>query len=126
NAHPDRKPYEYIRGHLATTPPIEPHERDLLIREARKLTLWQPPERRYKHYAPSLAGDNGWTPTGDFNQRADWRDILEPFGWRLVRQSGQAAEWCRPGKYGRSISATTNYEGNNLFHCFSSSTGFEK
>jgi hypothetical protein len=44
---------------------------------------------------------------------------LEPHGWQLVGDDGDQVDyWRRPGKdYGQS--ATTNYEGSDLLHVFS-------
>ena len=60
------------------------------------------------------------TPGGDFNTSADWKDILEPFGWVRVGESGETVYWRRPGK-SSSISATTGYckgDEYDLFYCF--------
>ena len=42
-------------------------------------------------------------------------------GWRLVRRSGQVAQWTRPGK-ASGVSGTTRLSraGDAIFHCFSS------
>jgi hypothetical protein len=58
-----------------------------------------------------------------FNETVSWADILEPHGWRFVRQRGERGHWCRPGKDPRAgISATTRAD---LLYVFSSNTGFE-
>lgn len=58
-------------------------------------------------------------PGDDFNQRADWAQILEPHGWKAVRQRGEVTYWRRPGKR-HSISATTGYAGTHYLYIFSS------
>ncbi len=60
----------------------------------------------------------------DFNQRADWGDILGRNGWTFVYEQNGEGYWCRPGKRG-AVSATTNYQGSGLLHVFTSSTAFE-
>jgi hypothetical protein len=67
----------------------------------------------------------GEVPPGeDYAARTSWADILEPHGWRLVRVRGDIRDWCRPGK-DEGISATTNGNGTDRFHCFSTSTEFD-
>lgn len=63
-------------------------------------------------------------PGDDFNARASWADVLEPFGWKMVgRRPDGALLWRRPGKDSGS-SATTGYcKGEltgDLLHIFSS------
>jgi len=67
---------------------------------------------------------DGSRPGDDFNRRVHWSEILEPHGWRRVFGRGDEDFWRRPGKTEGS-SATTNYQGSNLFYCFTSSTEFD-
>jgi putative DNA primase/helicase len=72
--------------------------------------------------------DSGERPGDVFNARADWRDILEPHGWRIAFQRGSETFWVRPGKDPRDgHSATTNYsgDGEDRLYVFSSSTEFD-
>src|SRR5262249_49391108 len=124
-AHPSGKPYAYVRGHLADTPTITDEERLVLIAEARKLSRCEPPPKPLRGHQGEYGAASEWTASGDFNKRATWEEILEPKGWVKVGQDGDTTHWQRPGKYGRSISATTNYAGSDLFYCFSSSTEFQ-
>jgi len=73
---------------------------------------------------PVTDAATGDRPGDDFNVRATWAEILEPAGWPFLYQHDGVGYWCRPGKDG-GTSATTGYEGTNLFHMFSSSTEFE-
>jgi hypothetical protein len=57
---------------------------------------------------------NGDKPGDDFNMKADWREILEPEGWKLVFTSAGISYWRRPGK-SEGISATTKEETGNLY-----------
>jgi len=69
---------------------------------------------------------NGLSPGDDYNQRATWREILEPQGWKLLYtdRNGQTY-WERPGKDLRQVSATTNKTGTDNLYVFSTSTNFE-
>jgi putative DNA primase/helicase len=59
-------------------------------------------------------------PGDDFNVRAKWEDILAKHGWTYAGEYGEETRWCRPGKdFG--ISATTNHQGSDLLHVFTSS-----
>jgi putative DNA primase/helicase len=53
-------------------------------------------------------GEAGGRPGDVFNRAADWRMLLEPHGWTLVRAKGGVAYWRRPGK-DKGISATTGF-----------------
>ena len=59
----------------------------------------------------------------EYAARNSWPDILTPHGWRQVRQVGQVRYWCRPGKTGRFISASTRDDGG--LWVFSTSTEFD-
>jgi putative DNA primase/helicase len=42
-------------------------------------------------------GSNGLRPGDDFNARATWAEILEPFGWKLLERRGNQCVWQRSG-----------------------------
>lgn len=66
-------------------------------------------------------------PGDDFNNRAQWHDILYPQGWQVHHTSGHTTYWTRPGKETRDgYSATTGRaaDGDRLY-VFTSSTEFE-
>lgn len=70
--------------------------------------------------------DGTTSPGDDYNQRADWAEILLPYGWAFVGQRDNIGYWRRPGKpSGEGISATTNGIGTDRFHVFTTSTAFE-
>ena len=59
-------------------------------------------------------------PGDDYDSRTTWKEVLEPHGWGLVKEDEKGrCLWSRPGKHGRSTSATTNYDGCGLFYVFS-------
>ncbi len=64
-------------------------------------------------------------PGDDYNERADWRAILEPHGWRFLFERSGVWYLRRPGK-DRGVSATINWNGLGLLRNFSSSTAFEE
>lgn len=59
-------------------------------------------------------------PGDDYNNRAGWRDILEPHGWRFLFERGGVWYLRRPGK-DRGVSATVNWGGHDCLRNFSSS-----
>jgi hypothetical protein len=61
--------------------------------------------------------DGAVYPGDDFNDRASWREILEPHGWVLDHESEGVGFWRRPGK-GSGHGATTNHNGNHTFYVF--------
>ena len=64
------------------------------------------------------------TPGDDYNARTTWEELLTPLGWAIVYRKNEATVWRRPGK-AEGISATTNFNGNDKFYVFSTSTQFE-
>jgi hypothetical protein len=68
--------------------------------------------------------DGTLSPGDDYNHRTTWEEILIPLGWSIVYRKGEATVWRRPGK-DHSISATTNFGGNDKLFVFSTSTQFD-
>ena len=74
----------------------------------------------------SLLSSGGDRPGDDFNARASWQLVLQPYGWTVSHQIGGTTYWVRPGKTKRDgHSATTGHSpsGDRLY-VFSSSTEF--
>jgi bifunctional DNA primase/polymerase-like protein len=121
--HPSRRRYLLAEGSpdLTQVPTITPAERNTLLTTARQLNRWTAPAppRRQMPAAPGGCG----RPGDDFDEHADWADILEPYGWEAVGTSGGTTYWRRPGK-GDGVSATTGYcgaaKGADLLYVFSS------
>jgi len=127
--HELEKPYELIRGDLATIPTITVDDRDFLLNTARSLNQYIKPTKQTPS-TPTLVSGN--RPGDQFNSTATWQEVLEPHGWVVDRHVGEETHWRRPGKE-RGSSATTNHDGNDLLYCFSSNghpfesdTGYEK
>lgn len=117
--HPSGKAYKLIKGGPATIVTIRSDERNALYELARSFD--EMPARREYSPSPSQVGSENGRPGDDFNQRADWRDVLHE--WTHVFQRGQLAHWRRPGK-DRGTSATTGY-GGDILKVFSTSTPFD-
>ena len=66
------------------------------------------------------SGHTGNRPGDLFNSSASWAAILEPAGWKALRQHGSTTYWQRPGKSGPGISATTDPEHCDVLYVFSS------
>lgn len=53
-----------------------------------------------------------------------WSQILEPLGWRILRNNGETIQWTRPGKR-TGVSATTGFcevgRADDVFYSFSTS-----
>ncbi len=118
--HPSGRFYQHISGPaIADTPVITLDEAKVLISCAFALECGgDTVETVVGGTQPTGASDNGALdirPGDDFNHKAIWNGILEPHGWVMVSQRGQAIYWRRPGK-DSGMSATTG-------HCQSESTG---
>jgi hypothetical protein len=120
--HESGQPYRLLRGGFDSIAIITPEERADLFELAR--TFDQMPKQVVEGPTDKAAGKAGVRPGDDFNARGDWSYILESHGWRTVFERGGETFWRRPGK-DRGISATTNYQGSNLFYAFTTNTPFE-
>jgi hypothetical protein len=119
--HPSCRLYQYAEGSadLLAVPTITPEERAVLLDAARSLNRWQEPKPTPKR--PHMVGNPGHMsrPGDDFNARGKWAEILTKHGWAFAGEYGEESRWCRPGKDG-GVSATTNHNGSDLLHVFSS------
>lgn len=121
HAHESGRPWAVMRGTPADIPTITAAELDILHAVAFGLdrTPITPPVP--EHFSRDGLGDGDRHPGEDYNERADWREILEPLGWTIVRASGERLYWRRPGKrYG--LSAVTGGGGENFLYVWSTST----
>lgn len=65
------------------------------------------------------AGDARY-PSDDYNAKADHGELLRGYGWRYLFHRAGVEYWRRPGKE-TGVSGTWGYEGQRLFHCFTTS-----
>ncbi|WP_066360298.1 AAA family ATPase [Herbidospora mongoliensis] len=124
--HPSGKTWTLAQGGLDTIATITEDERDALHIVAMMLDTMPAPAAPVAPARANRTADHHdvLRPGDDYNQRADWREILEPHGWRHVRNYGRARGWLRPGKtHGNSATTGTN-DADNLY-VFSSSTEFD-
>jgi hypothetical protein len=126
--HPTRRPWAFIAGRPGTVPTITAAERDQLHQVFRRLDQMPPPAPAapvLDRPAPRQRATGDVSPGDDFNQRADWSEVLGPAGWREHYRSDDVTYWTRPGK-ATGISASTNALGTDRLHVFSTSaTGLE-
>lgn len=101
-------------------------EYNALAEVACSLDRYKQPERPQRITQPrlSITGNESDKPWVEFNQKADWNDILASRGWTLMRSDSVQDYWRRPGKNDDSVSATVNHQSQRLY-VFSTSTDFE-
>jgi len=120
--HPSGGSWTLIGGSIETIPTITAAERTALHAIFAMFDEMPKPEIMRqevvaKHDGTLSAGD-------DYNARTTWEELLQPLGWSVVYKKGEATVWRRPGKT-EGISATTNFNGNDKFYVFSTSTQFD-
>jgi hypothetical protein len=120
--HPSGGSWVLIGGSIETIPHISMSERAALHNIFAMFDVMPKAESIQqevvaKHDGVLTAGD-------DYNTRTTWEELLQPLGWTVVYRKGEATVWRRPGK-SEGISATTNFNGNDKFYVFSTSTQFE-
>lgn len=114
-------------GQLGVIPTISWEQRQRL-HEAIHAALDQMPSTPAPAPRPQLSTLLSGRPGDEFNERAQWTDILGPHGWTVSHVQGHTTYWVRPGKDKRDgHSATTGRaaDGDRLY-VFSSSTVFEQ
>lgn len=121
--HPSGNGWNIIKGNPKTIPTFTEEEVDAL-REL-FISLDEMPKEPFNEPVAKPRVSGQLLPGDDFNSRTTWDEILIPDGWtKLHTDSIGKTDWRRPGKdYG--ISATTNYQGNDLFHIFTSSVALD-
>ena len=127
--HPSGGAYVLKQGSLATIVTITGEERDALwslAEQFHQIPDATPPVPAPKTSRDKRLPDVGVSVIDDFNARVTWADVLDPFGWKVVKTHGTVTTWRRPGK-AEGQSATTGYCGDRL-KVFTSSTclGTEK
>jgi P4 family phage/plasmid primase-like protien len=118
--HPSGGSWEVLAGRIGDVPEITWDQRNL-IHEAIRDVLDEMPEPQGPanapvptNRAPSVAtsANHGTRPGDDFNEKAEWLDILIPAGWSYSHIHGNTVYWVRPGKDVRQgHSATTGHAG---------------
>jgi hypothetical protein len=127
--HRSGNPYVLLRGGLETIVTITPDERQALWELARtfdEIPVDLSAEPGFKTTAHDGSGqyEDGKRPGDDYNARATWEDILEPYGWSVVHTSGGVTYWRRPGDdKTEGWSATTG--ATKGFRVFTSSTSLK-
>lgn len=127
--HASEEAWSVAAGQLGVIPTITWQQRQTLVEAIHdvldEMPGWRLPVTRSS--PASLVTQAGGRPGDDFNNRADWREILEPHGWQIDHVQGGTTYWVRPGKDRRlGHSATTGRatDGDRLY-VFSSATVFE-
>jgi putative DNA primase/helicase len=112
--------YEMVSGGVTSIVTITAEERDALLAIARMLD--QKPRPLYTATAASRRSASDSDKPGDrYNAETSWETLLPAYGWAIDRHHGPTTYWTRPGK-DRGVSASTNYQGNDLLWVFTSST----
>lgn len=117
--HPTHREYLLRRGDLGALPVITAEERSILIGVARALSEIVEEERAPRPAPRSSSEPAGERPGDDYNQRGDFRALLEAHGWRLNHQRGEGSYWRRPGK-DRGVSASLDAVAPGILNVFSS------
>jgi len=88
--------YKVIERSLLDVPTLSANEVDLLHTIAKSFTEKVEPIRTPRDQQVSF---DGTRPGDDFNQRCDFRQLLESNGWTTTERTGPGGEhWTRPGK----------------------------
>jgi len=117
--HPSGDPWRRVAGSPATIATVTAEERDALHELARALDELPPPDP-LPDPVP-LDKRDGLPPGADYNERADWHDVLGPAGWTAVQRHGDRTLWRRPGKR-IGVSAVTGGPAGDYLYSWTTST----
>jgi len=120
--HPSGGNWTLIGGSIETIPTITMQQRSALHNIFAMFD--EMPKAESIQQEVATKHDGVLTPGDDYNARTTWEELLAPLGWTVVYRKNGATVWRRPGK-NEGISATTNFNGNDKFYVFSTSTQFE-
>jgi hypothetical protein len=112
--HPSGRPYELVVGGPRTVIEITPDDQRDLWQLCQVFDEVDVVKAEEPKYVGSLR------PGDDYNNRANWREILEPHGWQFLFERSGVWYLRRPGK-DRGVSATVNWSGLDGLRNFSSS-----
>jgi hypothetical protein len=119
SVHPSGEAWQLLVGSPALIPMLSAEENEAILTVFQALDKMPVKEEVVRDLVQHSQGDK---PGDDFNNRAEWTDILK--GWKKVFSANGVTYWRRPGK-DTGISATTGRnDGDNLF-VFTTSTLFQ-
>ncbi|WP_329292898.1 bifunctional DNA primase/polymerase [Streptomyces pseudovenezuelae] len=125
--HATGRPYVRKAGSPAGVPTVGAETMQAIRDICRMVdTLPKPetPKTAPRELAPLPGG--GVRPGEDFDERADWDQIIGSQGWVCLFQRGRTRYWRRPGKEGRGISATTGHAPDkDRLYVFSTGSEFQ-
>jgi hypothetical protein len=122
STHPSGGSWTLIGGSIETIPMITMDERAALHHIFEMFD--EMPKAENLQQEVVAKHDGTLSPGDDYGAQHTWEELLIPLGWSIVYRKGEAIVWRRPGK-AEGISATTNFNGNDKFYVFSTSTQFE-
>jgi hypothetical protein len=122
STHPSGGNWTLIGGSIETIPTITMEQRAVLHNIFAMFD--EMPKAESLQQEVVAKHDGILTPGDDYNARTTWEELLQPLGWTVVYRKGESTVWRRPGK-AEGISATTNFNGNDKFYVFSTSTQFD-
>jgi len=120
--HPSGGSWSLIGGSIETNPTLTSQERAALHNIFAMFD--EMPKAENLQQEVVAKHDGSLTPGDDYGNQHTWEELLTPLGWSIVYRKGEAIVWRRPGK-AEGISATTNFNGNDKFYVFTTSTQFE-
>ena len=120
--HPSGGNWVLIGGSIETIPTITMEQRNALHNIFAMFD--EMPKAESIQQEVATKHDGILTPGDDYNARTTWEELLTPLGWSIVYRKSEATVWRRPGK-NEGISATTNFNGNDKFYVFTTSTQFD-
>lgn len=120
--HPSGAPWILIKGSPATIPMFSWEEREALHSIFKALDSM--PQKEVVAAALTTKDSTSDKPGDIFNAQANWKEILEPHGWKIVFTNAGVTYWRRPGK-SEGISATTGKNDGDNLYVFTTSTTFE-
>lgn len=125
--HPSGKAYARVHGSALTIPVMPLEAVEGLLTALRSLNEYEPPAARARpahgRTAPQVTpvDGQGLSPFDDYNDRADWEEILDGILFRSGTNYEGTELWTRLGKDPANGHSATIGFGGDILHVFSSS-----
>jgi hypothetical protein len=123
STHPSGNAWILLKGSPATIAALSMEERNAIHAVFRSLDS-MPVKESIELALKTPKNSDQLKPGDDYNNKANWKEILEPKGWKIVFTSGGVTYWRRPGK-DIGISATTGRNDGDNLYVFTTSSTFE-
>lgn len=109
--------YKILSGKFNAIPELTTDEHEFLLTAAKALS-----EEPRETISPERGNISAKRPGDDYNERGDFRALLQRHGWSPCGRAGKREAWVRPGKSAKDGMSATLTQDGKCFYVFSSNS----